>query len=313
VSKNVSEIGPGGGIRNNRGTLVIHESEVSENDATAENGGGISNQDGTVTVTDSIIRGNTTRRYGAGISTEGLSAMFHITDSTVSENRATGQQHAGGVWCYKGELHSTRTTWSGNTTVWDGGGLLIEDEGGVLILTSSTVSGNVAENGVGGGIRLYNKALVTIINSTISGNVSGAGDGGAIHMTFSTGEVKSSTFSNNGSVGISTVDGTLTFTQTLIDDTCGVTATTISMDHNIESPGNTCQLDGDNDMVNVTPEALNLAEQLADNGGATLTLMLTRPSVAVDYPISICDQTQDQRGVPRPQGSKCDIGAVEIE
>jgi hypothetical protein len=42
-------------------------------------------------------------------------------------------------------------------------------------------------------------------------------------------------------------------------------------------------------------------------------LMLMRPSVAVDYRISICDQTQDQRGVLRPQGSNCDIGAVEIE
>jgi hypothetical protein len=314
VSNNVHEIGPGGGIRNNRGTLVMSDSEVTANDAPAENGGGISNQDGTVTVTNSIIRENTTRRYGGGISTEGSSGMFHITDSTVSENRATGSQHAGGVWCHEGELHSTRSTWSGNTTVHDGGALLIEGEGGVLTLTSSTVSGNEAEKGIGGGILLYNSAVARITNSTIYDNVAGAGDGGALHMRFgSTAEVKSSTFSNNGSAGIAKFDGTLTFVQTIINDTCVGDATTISLDHNIESPGDTCQLDGVNDMVNVAAEALNLAEELADNGGDTLTLMLTLPSVAVDYLISTCDQPQDQRGVPRPQGLECDIGAVEIK
>jgi hypothetical protein len=138
--------------------------------------------------------------------------------------------------------------------------------------------------------------------------------------------VRSSTISNNDDVGrlgipieeresaaiVHFGSGTLTFIQSLIDDTCVAIATTISLDHNIESPADTCLLDGANDMVSVTPEALNLADELADNGGDTQTLTLTRPSVAVDYLISTCDQPQDQRGVPRPQSLDCDIGAVEI-
>jgi hypothetical protein len=81
----------------------------------------------------------------------------------------------------------------------------------------------------------------------------------------------------------------------------------------IESPGSTCELVGTGDMQDVTPGELNLAGQLADNGGDTLTLMLTRPSAAVDHLISTCNQPEDQRGVSRPQGPACDVGALEIE
>jgi hypothetical protein len=325
VSNNVSEIGPGGGIQNNRGTLVLNESEVSENDALAENGGGISNQDGTVTVTVSTIRANTTREFGGGISTKGSSAMFDITDSTVSGNSATGGRDGGGILSHLGELRATRTTWTGNESMHDGGAILVVGDDAVFTLLSSTVWGN-STVGVGGGIRLYENAFATIINSTIYGNT--AADGAALHLELgASANVRSSTISNNdavGDVGIPVAErepasithvggGTLTFIQTIIDDTCVAIATTMSLDHNIESPGDTCQLDGANDMSDVAPELLNFADQLADNGGGTLTLMLTRPSVAVDYLISICDQSQDQRGVPRPQGSTCDIGAVEIE
>jgi hypothetical protein len=250
---------------------------------------------------------------------------MEITDSTVSGNSSTGDQHGGGIQSLNGELRAMNTTWSGNHADHDGAAILIEGEGAVLMLVNSTVSGNSAD-GIGGGIRLWNNASATVINSTIHDNI--ATDGGAIHIDLASSlELRSSTISNNDDVsrlGIPIEEresaaivhyggGTLTFIQTIIDDTCVALSTTVSMDHNIESPADTCQLNAANDLVDVSPEALNLADQLADNGGETLTLMLTRPSVAVDYLISTCDQSTDQRGVSRPQGSDCDMGAVEIE
>ena len=51
---------------------------------------------------------------------------------------------------------------------------------------------------------------------------------------------------------------------------------------------------------------------LADNGGATHTLALLSGSPAIDaIPKPACDVRTDQRGVRRPQGPRCDIGAYE--
>jgi len=50
---------------------------------------------------------------------------------------------------------------------------------------------------------------------------------------------------------------------------------------------------------------------LADNGGPTLTHMLLSGSPAIDAGQCINGVTTDQRGLPRFQGTACDIGAVE--
>jgi chitodextrinase len=52
---------------------------------------------------------------------------------------------------------------------------------------------------------------------------------------------------------------------------------------------------------------------LADNGGATPTMALLPGSAAIDAgDDAVCPAT-DQRGVTRPQGAHCDIGAYEAE
>ena len=54
--------------------------------------------------------------------------------------------------------------------------------------------------------------------------------------------------------------------------------------------------------------------QLRNNGGFTTTHALLPGSPAIDQiPLEACDSTTDQRGVKRPQGSQCDIGAYEYE
>jgi len=90
-----------------------------------------------------------------------------------------------------------------------------------------------------------------------------------------------------------------------------------SAGYNIESPGNNCGFDPDGtDEVNVSAEGLNLGE-LADNGGPTMThALLTVPVVSAainQIPEAMCEVTEDQRGVARPQGPACDVGAFELE
>ncbi|NNC99145.1 MAG: hypothetical protein HKN85_03085 [Gammaproteobacteria bacterium] len=50
---------------------------------------------------------------------------------------------------------------------------------------------------------------------------------------------------------------------------------------------------------------------LADNGGPTLTHALLVGSPAIDAAVGTCPAT-DQRGVARPQGAGCDVGAYEF-
>jgi len=51
---------------------------------------------------------------------------------------------------------------------------------------------------------------------------------------------------------------------------------------------------------------------LRDNGGSTPTCAPLPGSFAIDYGTSAGAPTVDQRGVPRPQNSAFDIGAVEF-
>ena len=62
----------------------------------------------------------------------------------------------------------------------------------------------------------------------------------------------------------------------------------------------------------------NFYTNLADNGGPTLTHALLSGSNAIDDGINSCPDhngaplATDQRGVARPQGNACDIGAFEL-
>ena len=99
----------------------------------------------------------------------------------------------------------------------------------------------------------------------------------------------------------------------LIQGSCRIEgwADVISLNYNIESPGNTCDFDQLTDQVNVTTEALALGP-LTHNGGPTETKALLPGSVAIDaIPPEMCEADKDQRGVARPQGAACDVGAFE--
>jgi CSLREA domain-containing protein len=80
-----------------------------------------------------------------------------------------------------------------------------------------------------------------------------------------------------------------------------------SAGYNLEN-GNTCDFSATGDLVNTDPKLGNLM----DNGGPTETMALLTGSPAIDAATPKCAPPKtDQRGVSRPQGPRCDIGAYE--
>jgi len=292
----------------------LHGFVVTGGNPVTGGGGGIFNQ-GFLTLADSTVSGNS----GGGILTF---SPVEVTNSTVSGNTAYS---GGGIWSSGGSVTLTNSTVSGNTADGEfgfGGGILSDYMSG-LTITNSTVSGNSAVL-AGGGIVAVEGGAVDISNSTISANI--AGDScGAILGSVRSLTVTSSTISGNaaGGTGSSVCwDGsgfwTYTLTNSLIDGECDVSSV-ISAGGNIESPGDTCGLTDPSDQVAVTSGQLNLGP-LQDNGGPTLTYAPLPGSFAIDaIAVEDCVDADgmplltDQRGVSRPQGSACDVGAVEVE
>jgi hypothetical protein len=295
----------------NLGTLMLTDSTVSGNSGVY---GGIYN-DGTLTLTHSIVSGNTASVDGGGIQNFGT---LTLTNSTVSGNTS---YFGGGGIRNSGTLTLTNSTVSGNTVNLGGGGIYNEDPGGTATLTNSTVSDNASYD-IAGGIINVNSGTLTLTNSTVSGNSADLG-GGIYNATGGKLTLTNSTVSRNTAMdfvhGIYNHDGggESTVTNTLIDNDCA--GTIVSDGNNLESPGDTCGLDQLSDQPGVTAEQLNLGP-LADNGGPTMTQALGAGSVAIDkIPEAECVDadgaplTTDQRGVTRPQGPACDIGAFELE
>jgi hypothetical protein len=245
-------------------------------------GVGIDNR-GTLTIANSTVS-ECEGDLGGAVANSGTLTM---TNCTVSGNRS---DFAAGIFNNE-ELTMTNCTVSGNTSAGNGGGVTNAD--GRLTMTNCTVSGNKAGS-EGGGILNAGDGTLTITNSTVSGNTAG-GKGGGI-------------MSGNA--------GGLSVANSLIEGDCVTEddATVVSNGYNIESPGDTCGFDPDGtDQVSVTAEELSLGE-LAANGGPTDTHALLPGSIAIDViPEAMCEVDTDQRGVTRPQGAACDVGAFELE
>jgi hypothetical protein len=145
--------------------------------------------------------------------------------------------------------------------------------------------GGVFNGGVGGGIL----AALSITNSTLSGNSADI-EGGGI-------------YSEGGTVELI---NTIVAAQALGED-CHAGPAVTSFGHNLDSDG-TCNLTAIGDIPNVDPL---LGPLQLNEPGSTETHALLPGSPAIDAGDDSACPSTDQRGVPRPQGSRCDIGAYE--
>ena len=274
----------GGGIING-GTLTVTNSIFSSHIQ-----GGIYNT-GTLTVTNSTFSGNSGN--GGGILNSGT---LTVADSTFSGNTGNGA----GIY-NEATLMVTNSTFSGNSSLGWGTGIL---NSGMAKVANSTFSNNSAYTGGG----IYNEDILTVTNSTFSGNSAGYGGGIANEGMLT---VTNSTFSGNGATnsggGIRNI-GTLNYTNTIIaDSTSGgdcVNSSTIGTNTNnlVEDGSCSASLSGD---PNLGP--------LADNGGPTRTMAIAPSSLAYNAGDNASCAATDQRGIPRPQGGGCDIGAFELD
>lgn len=274
-------------------TVIISGLTISDGSAMGSSGGGIRN-DSTLTLVDVVLSGNATVKVASTIGNGGGISNFSngivtITNSTLSVNSSGG--NGGGVWNNGGQVSIANCTLVGNSAITDGGGIF--NSGGTLNLTNSTLSGNSAQNADGGGIFNQSVGNVNISFTTLSGNSAGISGGGFTNFPSSTMSIKSSIVANSTSGG-----------------DCDNRATLNALGSNFNTAG-TCP-----GFTQVTPAQLNLGP-LADNGGPTETHALLPGSVAIDAAPDCTDigggtVSTDQRGIFRPQGVACDVGAYEF-
>ena len=329
--------GFGGGIRVGPGTLGLTNSAVSENTAGggtkgAGFGGGIAFEPGAngqsfaLTLTRSQVSGN--RAGSGGTESEGFgggveastgfdsgSISIALSDSVLSGNVAGGSGaeapgFGGGVDMGSGGKNNAltltidRVAVTGNTA---GGGTKSSGFGGginfssggtgvtqTFTVTNSTIAANSAgggtgSNGFGGGID-FGSGTARLAYVTVAGNSAGGGGGSSFG-----GGLDMGTGSSVGSSIVAANSG----------GNCSPAVT--SAGHNIDD-ATSCGFTGAGDKPGVDPKLGPLGE----HGGLSPTQMLLAGSPAIDAGDPATCLTTDQRGVLRPQGAACDIGAVEV-
>jgi CSLREA domain-containing protein len=330
------DFGTGGGIYHVNGTLTLNDSVVQENASLPANNsccGGIvtaaSGQPATVILNHSQVISNTATN-GAGIASTATSnfstSTVILNDSLVAGNIASG--FTGGIWATinAGTVNAATVLTLNRSTVRDnqaaeqaGGinalGIPANNSGAIVTLNQSAISGNQAS--IGGGLRVNGALEVTVSNSTLSGNVA-TSTGGGIY-TNSPVTLINSTLSGNsatdGGGGIyNDSAGAVTVRNSLVANSAGSDCA----GGGSWSTGGFPNLNGDGSCPGFTITADPLLGPLQDNGGPTWTHALLAGSPALDTADdAVCAtppvNSTDQRGVYRPQGPACDIGAFELE
>ena len=220
---------------------------------------------------------------GGGSATVFIVAQTCIVDMwRLTIRNGDAKAGSGGGIENWGELTMTDCTVASNKGNQAGGG--IYNSYNPLTLTNCTVSGNSAgASGRGGGI-YNNEGSLTLINCTVTGNSAGQPGG-----------------------GIYSYEGTVTMNCTIVygnhrggaDDNVSTTLPYTAVE---------CIIGPPNPSPDPCPDPL--LGPLRDNGGPTETHALRHGSPAIDG-CTQCTVATDQRGEPRPAGTRCDIGAYE--
>jgi beta-glucanase (GH16 family) len=259
--------------------------------------GGILNN-GSLTLDHTIVTQNSMATdagdwwQGGGAIYNGEGATFNLIDSTVKDNQAGWS--GGGIYSFFNTTNNiVRSTISGNTANDVGGGIRSL---GNFTITDSTISGNRSMGWHGGAI-FHTDGDMSVSYTTVVGNIAPDWAQSAIFVaSFNPAVVPSFTINNSivasnqwyscdhwtGAVNFSSGGYNL-----FGDDSCAPTAT---------------------DLILSDPQV----GALADNGGPTWTHALLPGSPALNAADNAVCSATDQRGIARPQGAQCDIGAFEL-
>lgn len=247
-------------------------------------------------------------------------ASFYTTLTVSDSVFATNTSSRGGaIYCDGKAATITRSTFSGNvagstTQTGTGGAIDFTQPSTAFVVNNSTFVGNSAlgpSTALGAGSAMaFNNSYGT--QATILNNVTIADNSGAAALSIGTQGSTTVTIANslftrntNGAAAAGDCAGALISAGSNIFSTtaagCTVTLSDpATVDQTLASPG--------------------VAASLANNGGSVPTLALLSGSSALNHgnthaPASptllpVCETT-DARGVARPQGAACDVGAFE--
>ena len=267
---------------------------------------------------------------GASVQTlEGLtlvSARVASNQAVVAGPGGTGAT-GGGLDSPAGTLELRQSTVNGNSSQGpstgsaSGGGI---SSAGDLVLKASTVSRNVADAGgtIGGGIVLAGTGTGSITNSTIASNqvIGTTARGGGID-TFRDLTLTSSTVAGNSAKlggGIYKEVNTTTLQTTILAANTATSSGPNCEGGPVDSAGRNLIASTTGCIFNADlTDKLSMAAKLGtlgDHGGPTQTIPIQSTSPAKNaVPLAACQVSKDQRGVKRPQGPRCDIGAFEVK
>ncbi len=195
-----------------------------------------------------------------------------------------------------GTANVTNCTFNGNNN-----GL---SNNGTTVITDCTFSGNTSG--------LYNPfGTSTLKSSTFSGNQNGIYNDGMANFT-------NVTLSGNTVNGIRNNNGSVTFINcTISGNETGVSnSKTLTLKNSILA-GNTTNTNGSftnggSNLIGGTAAQAGLDPNgLQNNSGPTQTIALLSTSPAIDAANDAIAPATDQRGLPRPQGPRADIGSYE--
>jgi predicted outer membrane repeat protein len=321
---NIGTNSDGGAVYMDAGKLTVESSTFENN--TARNGGAIAVYGRRATITDSIFRNNQASNGGA--------IYIQYTDFTLNRSQLYNNI---GLW--GGAIYNviplaalpftTRIQNSviATNTAQFGGGMVnrfLGDPRNPAGVVTSTVTGTTFYNNTGTseGGALYNfvsssvapgtRLNFSLSNSTVSGNR--ASTGGGLYNAGASSTLINNTFVANSA---DTSGGSLANIQSASNAAGGVTLTNMllatgncagSMNdggNNLQTPGTGCNLP--EDAVQIMP--------LGNYGGSTPVHLVMGANVDAGNN-AVCSAPSvngvDQRGVARPEGNSCDIGAVEI-
>jgi hypothetical protein len=314
----------GGGILNDSGALTLLHTQVTGNTATASGGDGIPpNGNGgpgsiaeggglmssaALTILDTTFSGNAataTGGNGAGTGNGGPGSIVYAGGVLIAPGTLTASVTAssitGNVGDASGGAHGPAGGTAGAGGVVQGGGVKATVSSSVFTFGNVTVAANIARSSPTGTVQ--------------GGGVFAAASGsGKIHLTNATLSANSASGPAGATGGNLQPSGSVELRDTILAAGMAMagaqncSATTTSLGHNLEdTTPSQCGLVAIGDRVGADP----LLAPLQANGGPTSTMALLGASPAIDAGDTSC-LGSDQRGVARPQGAACDIGAYEL-
>lgn len=288
---------------------------VTTIDQTAAGEGTVLLSNTTATVRDLGVTGGSATLVGGGLAVDVSGSQSVLLERVViagNEVLSNGGSYAAGGGLFKagtGSLTVRSSTISGNRVAYVdptvpgsafGGGVV--HDGGPLNLVNVTIEGNEA-SGLGPGATSYGGGVSSIggatalSHATVARNAATGDDGRGGNLA--------STSSGHLNVESSIVAYGTADAAGAGCHVSGAGALTTS-GRNIDT-GSSCAFGAPH--LSATDPLLGA---LADNGGPTDTMLPAGGSAAIDGAIGCATPAEDQRGVSRPQGAACDIGAVEV-